>query len=458
MAKADYTQLAREVIEAVGGKENIVSVSNCMTRLRFVLKDDSIPDKERVSAVKGVKGVMNQGGQYQVIIGTHVSEVVKSVKEEAGLSEEKPNKDDYKVLKKDSLWNRFFKVISGCIMPMIGPMIAGGIIKGLLVILKTAGLLAETDGTYLILYAASDAILYFMPIIVGFTCGKVFDCNSYVTAAIGAAFVYPNLVAAVAAEGGISFLGLPIASTTYSNTLFPIILASFVASRLEKLAKKFIPQMIQLMLVPVFVMMITVPLSWIVIGPVMNFVSNGLSSAVFAVFGFSPLIGGLLLGAFWQLVVLLGLHAAFIPILINNIITQGQDPVNAVLGLTVWALAGVAFGYALRMKDPEKRSIGFGSMASALCGVTEPTIYSIALPNFKLFICAWIGGGISGAVLGALGGKMYAMGGDGLFRIPSMINPAGLDVSFYGFIACAAFAFLVSAALSFVFAAPKKKA
>lgn len=458
MAKADYTQLAREVIEAVGGKENIVSVSNCMTRLRFVLKDDSIPDKERVSAVKGVKGVMNQGGQYQVIIGTHVSEVVKSVKEEAGLSEEKPNKDDYKVLKKDSLWNRFFKVISGCIMPMIGPMIAGGIIKGLLVILKTAGLLAETDGTYLILYAASDAILYFMPIIVGFTCGKVFDCNSYVTAAIGAAFVYPNLVAAVAAEGGISFLGLPIASTTYSNTLFPIILASFMASRLEKLAKKFIPQMIQLMLVPVFVMMITVPLSWIVIGPVMNFVSNGLSSAVFAVFGFSPLIGGLLLGAFWQLVVLLGLHAAFIPILINNIITQGQDPVNAVLGLTVWALAGVAFGYALRMKDPEKRSIGFGSMASALCGVTEPTIYSIALPNFKLFICAWIGGGISGAVLGALGGKMYAMGGDGLFRIPSMINPAGLDVSFYGFIACAAFAFLVSAALSFVFAAPKKKA
>lgn len=453
MAK-DYTQLAREVVQAVGGKENIISVTNCMTRLRFVLKDDAIPDKEAVSAIQGVKGVMNQGGQYQVIIGTHVSEVVKDVKKEAGLTEESAakSKEDYRVMKKDSLWNRFFKTISGCIIPMVGPMIAGGMLKGILVILTTAGVLAKTDGTYLVLYAAADAILYFMPVIVGFTCGKIFDCNPYVTATIGAAFIYPNLMAAVTAEGGISFLGLPVAATTYSNTLFPIILASFVASKLEQLAKKFIPQMVQLMLVPFFVLAITVPLSWLAIGPVMNTVSDLLSTAVFGIFGVSPLLGGLILGAFWQMVVLLGLHAAFIPILINNIVTQGQDPVNAILGLTVWALAGVALGYALKMKDPEKRSVGFGSMASALCGVTEPTIYSIALPNFKLFMSAWAGGGIAGAILGSLGGKMYVMGGDGLFRIPSMINPAGLDVSFYGFIGCALLAFAVSAVLAFIFA------
>lgn len=389
MAK-DYTQLAREVVQAVGGKENIISVTNCMTRLRFVLKDDTIPDKETVSAIRDVKGVMNQGGQYQVIIGMHVSEVVKDVKKEAGLTEEPAakSKEDYRLMKKDSLWNRFFKTISGCIMPMVGPMIAGGMLKGILVILTTAGVLAKTDGTYLVLYAAADAILYFMPVIVGFTCGKIFDCNPYVTATIGAAFIYPNLMAAVTAEGGITFLGLPVAAATYSNTLFPIILASFVASKLEQLAKKIIPQMVQLMLVPFFVLAITVPLSWLAIGPVMNTVSDLLSTAVFGIFGFSPLLGGLILGAFWQMVVLLGLHAAFIPILINNIVTQGQDPVNAILGLTVWALAGVALGYALKMKDPEKRSVGFGSMASALCGVTEPTIYSIALPNFKLFMSA----------------------------------------------------------------------
>lgn len=450
MAKADYTQLAKEVVAAVGGKENIVNVTNCMTRLRFVLKDDSIPDKDKVAGIKGVKGVMNQGGQYQVIIGTHVSEVVKDVRREAQISGEGSiNKEDMKLIKKDSLWNRFFKTISGCIMPMLGPMIAGGIIKGILV---TAGILTKTDGTYLVLYAAGDAILYFMPVIVGFTCGKVFDCNPYVTAVIGAAFLYPDLVSAVSAEGGITFLKIPVAAASYTNTFLPIVLASFVASKLEKLAKKFIPSMLQLMLVPTFVLAVIVPLSWIVIGPVMNTVSSWLSKGVFGIFGMSPLLGGTLLGAFWQLVVLLGLHAAFIPILMNNLFSQGYDPVNAVLGLTVWALAGVTLGYALKNKDPEKRGIGFGSLASALCGVTEPAIYSIALPNFKLFVCAWIGGGISGGILGALGGKMYTMAGDGLFRIPAMINPEGLDISFYGFIICALISFAVSAVLAFIMA------
>lgn len=452
MAKADYTQLAEQVVAAVGGKENIVSVANCMTRLRFVLKDDTIPDKEKVVAIKGVRGVMNQGGQYQVVIGTHVNEVIKDVRKVAGISNESINKEDLKLVKNDSLWNRFFKTISGCIMPMLGPMIAGGIIKGLLVILVTFGILSNTDGTYLVLYAAGDAILYFMPIIVGFTCGKVFDCNPYVTAVIGAAFLYPDLVAAVAAEGGISFLKIPVAAATYSNTFLPIVLAGFVASKLEKLAKKFIPTMLQMMLVPTFVLAITVPLSWLVIGPVMNTVSGWLSNIVFSVFNASPMIGGVLVGAFWQLMVLLGLHAAFIPILINNLFTMGSDPVNAVMGLTVWALAGVTLGYALKNKDPEKKSIGFGSLASALCGVTEPAIYSVAVPNFKLFVCAWIGGGVSGGILGALGGRMYAVAGDGLFRIPAMINPDGLDISFYGFIACAALAFAISAILAFFMA------
>lgn len=452
MAKADYTQLAHEVVAAVGGKENIVNVTNCMTRLRFVLKDDTIPNKEKVSAIKGVRGVMNQGGQYQVIIGTHVNEVIKDVRKAAEISDGTVNKDNLKLIKNDSLWNRFFKTISGCIMPMLGPMIAGGIIKGILVILVTLGILAKTDGTYLVLYAAGDAIMYFMPIIVRFTCGKIFDCNPYVTAVIGAAFLYPDLVTAVAAEGGISFLKVPVVSATYSNTFLPIVLAGFVASKLEKLAKKFIPSMLQMMLVPTFVLAITVPLSWLVIGPVMNTISGWLSKIVFGIFGASPMIGGALVGAFWQLMVLLGLHAAFIPILMNNFFTMGSDPVNAVMGLTVWALAGVTLGYSLKNKDPEKKSIGLGSLASALCGVTEPAIYSIVVPNIKLFVCAWIGGGISGGIFGALGGKMYAIAGDGIFRIPAMINPEGLDISFYGFIACATLAFIISAVLAFIIA------
>lgn len=455
MAKQkDYRSLAEAVVAAVGGAENIVSVTNCMTRLRFVLKDDAVPSGEEVKAIDGVKGVMNQGGQYQVIIGTHVSNVVPFVREAAGVSEDAGATSLPNV--KGTLFDRFFKVISGCIMPMIGPMIAGGIIKGLLTICVTLGVLSNTSGAYQLWYAAADAVLYFMPVIVGFAAGKVFGCNQYVTATIGAAFLYPNLVNAVAGEGGLDFFGLPIAVTTYSNTLFPVLLASFVASLVEKGAKRIVPEMVQLMIVPALVLAVTVPLSWLAIGPVMNTVSGWISSAVMWLFSVSPVLAGVVLGAFWQLIVLLGLHAAMIPILVNNIATMGSDPLNAVLGLTVWALAGVSLGYALKMRSAEKRAEGISDMVTCLFGVTEPTIYSIALPQFKCFMAAWVGGGVAGGILAALGGKTYGMGGDGLFRIPIMINPAGIDISFYGFIITMLVAFVISAVLAYIVADPEK--
>ena len=453
MAK-DYTQLAKDVVTAVGGKENIVSVTNCMTRLRFVLKDDSIPNEDEVKAVNGVKGVMNQGGQYQIIIGTNVSNVTPKVREIAGISAEDEGAVKIDKVGQGSLWDRFFKVISGCIMPMIGPMIAGGIIKGILTLCTTFGVLSSTSGAYQLWYAAADAVLYFMPVIVGFSAGKVFGCNQYVTATIGAAFLYPNLVAAVGE--GVDFFGIPVVAATYSNTLFPVLLASCLASLVEKGAKKIVPEMVQLMLVPVIVLLVTVPVSWLAIGPVMNMLSNAISSAVMWLFDVAPVLAGVALGAFWQMVVLLGLHSAMIPIIINNITTLGADPLNAVLGLTVWALAGVSLGYALKMRDPEKRAEGITDMTTCLFGVTEPTIYSIALPQFKCFMAAWVGGGIAGGILAALGGKCFSMAGDGFFRIPAMINPAGIDISFYGFIVTMLIAFAVSGILAYILADPEK--
>lgn len=453
MAK-DYTQLAKDVVAAVGGKENIVSVTNCMTRLRFVLKDDSIPNEDEVKAINGVKGVMNQGGQYQIIIGTNVSNVTPKVREVAGISAEDEGAVKIDKVGQGSLWDRFFKVISGCIMPMIGPMIAGGIIKGILTLCTTFGVLSSTSGAYQLWYAAADAVLYFMPVIVGFSAGKVFGCNQYVTAAIGAAFLYPNLVTAVGE--GVDFFGIPVVAATYSNTLFPVLLASFLASLVEKGAKKIVPEMVQLMLVPVIVLLVTVPVSWLAIGPVMNMLSNAISSAVMWLFDVAPVLAGVALGAFWQMVVLLGLHSAMIPIIINNITTLGADPLNAVLGLTVWTLAGVSLGYALKMRDPEKRAEGITDMTTCLFGVTEPTIYSIALPQFKCFMAAWVGGGVAGGILAALGGKCFSMAGDGLFRIPAMINPAGIDISFYGFIVTMLIAFAVSGILAYILADPEK--
>ena len=244
----------------------------------------------------------------------------------------------------------------------------------------------------------------------------------------------------------------------YSQTLLPILLAVFVASWIEKAAKKIIPQMLQLMFVPTVVLVITLPLTLLVVGPVMTGVSNALATGVNALYNAVPVVCGGVLGAFWQLFVMMGVHAAMIPIILNNITTLGYCPVNAILGLTVWALAGVALGYALKVKDGETRATAFGTMASALCGITEPVIYTVALTNFKRFICAFVGGGVAGVIGGILGIKFYTWGGDGIFRIPSMINPAGLDISFWGFLICAAIAFVVSAIGSYAVTSADEKA
>ena len=453
----EYQLLAEEVVKAVGGKENIIDLVNCVTRLRFTLKDFELPNTDEVKAIKGVKGVVEQGGQYQVIIGPTVNQVAPFAKKLAGVGEEaggnileRAHENRDKGIK--GSFRRFFKTISGAIFPLLGVMVASGITKGLLTILVALGALTDTNGTYIMLYNAADAVMYFLPILVGFTAGKQFGANPYLTAVIGAAFLHPDLVAAVAVEGGMTFLKIPVASATYSNSFLPILLAAFIAAKLEKLAKKIIPDMLQLMLVPTFVLVITVPLSWLVIGPVMNWLSNIMSVVISTSFGASPIIGGLIIGAFWQLMVVLGLHYAFLPVLFANFFAQGFDPINGVMGVTVWSLIGVSLGYALKQKDKAKRAAGFGSLASALCGVTEPAIYSIALPNIKLFAAAWISGGIGGAILGALGCNLYNYSGDGLFRIPGMINPAGLDISFWGFLIVAPLTAVLATVLSFIMA------
>lgn len=249
MARKDYAQFAAELVAAVGGKDNIVSASNCMTRMRFVLRDESIVNDDEVKKIKGVMGVVHGGGQYQIPIGTYVSDVRPEVDKLLGtggdkMADSKAKAESMRVVSKDSWYNRFFKAISGCILPSIAPMAAGGIIKGVLTILTTFGVLASTDGTYLVLYAAADALMYFFPIIIGFSAGKVFGMNPYTAAVIGAAMLYPDLAAFVDAETQLTFLTIPVTMLDYSQTILPILLAVFVAAKLEALAKKFIPQML----------------------------------------------------------------------------------------------------------------------------------------------------------------------------------------------------------------------
>lgn len=452
----DYRKTAENVIEKVGGKENVVSVTHCVTRLRFVLKDEGKADDEAVKTIDGVKGMVKQGGQYQVIIGTMVpkvaEEAAKILGKDLGTSDEAVAED---LKKKDSLFNRFFKTISGCIFPFMGLMIASGMMKGILTLLVTIGAITSDGGVYQLLYAGADGLMYFLPIIIGFSAGKQFGANPYLTAAVGAALVYPDIVSLYNDGAALTFLGIPVVLTNYANSVFPVILASWVTAKVEKFWKKVIPDMMAMMFVPFLTLLIVIPLTFLAIGPVMTAVSNVLASGTQALWSLSPIVAGIILGAFWQVIVIFGLHYAFVPILVNNIATYGVDPINAVLGMSVMALVGAGLGYALKQDNQEKRVDGLTCALTAFLGVTEPVIYSVALPKKIPFVCAFVGGGIAGGILAASGAAMQGFGNGGVFQTFMMISPTD-SMNVVWFVICSVIAIVVSAVLSFIFS--KKEA
>lgn len=448
----DYKKIAAEVVGKVGGNSNIVSVTHCMTRLRFVLKDNKQANDEEIKKIPGVLGVAVSGGQYQVIIGTEVSsvytEIVNTMDVTGGGS---IDVDEGDIPKEDgNLFNRFFKLISGIIFPVMGVMTAGGIIKGVLAGLTSFNVLSEASGTYQILYSFADGFFYFLPVILGFSAANKFKSNPYIGATIGAALVYPSIVSFYNEGIALTFLKIPVVLTSYGNSVFPIIAGVAVAAYIEKKIDHKMPTTVKLFATPLITLIITVPLTFLVVGPIMTIISDFLASGTQSIYNFSPILTGVILGAFWQLIVIFGLHYAFIPILINNIATLGADPINAILNVTIFALAGSAIGFAMKQKNKEKRALGFSTGITGLFGVTEPIIYGVALPYKKPFIAAFIGGGIAGGITAGMGAKMFGFGGNAIFAAPLFINPEGIDNSFTAYIIASLIAFFVPLVISYI--------
>ena len=449
-----YEQLVSDILAAVGGKENIIRATHCATRLRLVLKDEQSVDKEKVDSLEKVAGSVFSGGQYQIIIGMGVPDVLKELLAAMGT----PEVEEEVVEEKESnLFNRFFKTIVGIMTPTFGIMGAAGILKGLLALAIATGILKETDGAYQIWRAVSEAFFYYLPIWVGFNASKVFGGNQFIGAALGAALVFPDIITLQTAGESLSFFGIPIVLVNYSQSLFPSILAAFVAAKIEKFFAKRIHETVSWMFTPFLTFFITAPLAFLLIGPMMTWLSNGLATVVMSIYNISPVLFGIIGGAFWQVVVIFGLHYAFIPILINNTFNLGQDPINAVFHVTVFALAGSAIGFALKKKNAKNKSLGYSVGITGLIGITEPIIYSIALPYRRQFIYAFISGGIAGAIQGFNQAVAYAFGGGGLMAFPLFISPKGDMSSLYSFILAAAIAFFGPIVLNLIFGTGEEK-
>lgn len=435
-----YDGLARIIIQNVGGKSNVISLTHCITRLRFKLKDESKANTSVLKATDGIVTVMQSGGQYQVVIGNHVPDVFDVVMQIGGFTNESAS-DEPK--QKMGIGASLIDIISGIFQPVLGVLAGAGIIKGILALLVFFGVTTATGGTYGVLYSVADGFFYFLPIILGYTASQKFNSNKFIGMAIGSALCYPAMVGlstkvaiGTAFAGTMfasnyysTFLGIPVLlpASGYPSSVVPIILAVYIAAKLEKLAKKFIPDVVKTFLVPVFVLSIIVPLTYLAIGPVATILCSLIGKGFSIVYGL-PVVGGLLagliLGAIWQILVIFGLHWGIIPLAFINLGTLGYDFVLSPYFAASFAQSMVVLAIIIKTKDRKLKDIAIPAFISGMFGVTEPAIYGITLPKKKPFVISCIAASIGGGIIGLMGCKMYALGVLGLFGLPNFIDNA----------------------------------
>lgn len=435
-----YENLAKEIVKNVGGKENIVSLTHCITRLRFKLKDESKANDDVLKNMDGVVTVMKSGGQYQVVIGNHVPDVYAEVVPLAGLEEGTAEKEEEKP--SGNLFNRFIDIISGIFQPILGIMAACGMIKGLNALFVAMHLYSDTCGGYLVLNAIGDGLFTFLPLFLGYTAAKKFNLKPMLGLVIGAIMCYPAIQGSALSAGNdvlytlfsgtmfesavyTDFFGIPLIAMDYTGTVIPVIFVVYFASKCERFFKRFVPDLVKFFFVPMLTLLVAIPVGLLLIGPLATFASTIIAEGVMTVRNFSPMLAGAIVGLTWQILVIFGLHWGFIPVYINNIMTNGFDNVMMPFFACTFATSAVVLAIFFKTKNKQMKEMALPNFISGIFGVTEPAIYGILLPLKKPFIISCIAGGIGGGFYGAFNFRKFMMGGMGIFEFPAMIEPDG---------------------------------
>lgn len=458
-----YENLAKDIVKNVGGKENVLSLTHCITRLRFKLKDERKANDDVIKNMSGVVTVMKSGGQYQVVIGNHVPEVYADVMPLLGLDDGAPKEEEEGT--KGSLFNRFIDTISGIFQPILGVMAACGMIKGLNALFVAMGLYTDTCGGYLVLNAIGDGLFHFLPLFLGYTAAKKFKLKPMIGLVIGAIMCYPSIQnSALSATGEpmytlftgsmfesavyTDFFKIPMIAMDYTGTVIPVIFVVYFASKCEKFFSKFIPDLVKFFFVPMLTLLVSIPVGLLLIGPLATFGSTIIATTVISIRNFSPLLAGAIVGLTWQILVIFGLHWGFIPVYINNIMTNGYDNVMMPFFACTFATSAVVLAIFFKTKNKQLKEMALPNFISGIFGVTEPAIYGILLPLKKPFIISCIAGCIGGGFYGAFNFRKFMMGGMGIFEFPAMIEPDGsmgnLIVAVVGVIITMVIAFVIT--------------
>ncbi|QIA54470.1 PTS beta-glucoside transporter subunit IIABC (plasmid) [Pantoea agglomerans] len=456
----EYHTLAQDILSHIGGRENIVSLVHCATRLRFKLKDNHKADAEGLKKNPGVIMVVESGGQFQVVIGNHVHDVWLAVRTEAGLTDELSSVKEEDAVA-GNLLSRLIDIVSGIFTPFIGVLAASGILKGLLALAVVCGWLSVQSGTYKIWFAASDALFFFFPLVLGYTAGKKFGGNPFITMVIGGALTHPTMIAAFnASQQSVAitdaFLGIPVTWFNYSASVIPIILAAWVSCWLEKQSSRRLPASMKNFFAPLICLSVTVPLTFLVIGPLATGLSQMLANGYQWIYALAPWLAGAALGALWQVCVIFGLHWGLVPLMINNLAVLGHDSMLPMLLPAVMGQVGAALGVFLRSRDARQKMLAGSSVTAGIFGITEPAVYGVNLPLRRPFIFGCVAGAIGGAIVGFSSTHVYSFGFANIFTIAQMIPPGGVDSTLWGGIAGTLVALILSCGMTLVAGMPRK--
>ncbi len=457
----EYKALAQDILNRVGGKENIVSLVHCATRLRFKLKDNGKADAEGLKANPGVIMVVESGGQFQVVIGNHVHDVWQAVRQEAGLSDD--SEPTAESVEKGSLLGQIIDVVSGIFTPFIGVLAASGILKGMLALAVVCGWLTPQQGTYKIWFAASDALFFFFPLFLGYTAGKKFGGNPFVSMVIGGALTHPLMIQAFEASQAPGaavehFLGIPVTFINYSSSVIPIILASWVCCWLERKSNALLPSSMKSFFTPAICLAVVVPLTFLLIGPLATWLSHLLAQGYQIIYAVAPWLAGAAMGALWQVCVIFGLHWGLIPLMINNLTVLGHDSMLPMLLPAVMGQVGAVLGILLKTRDARQKVLAGSAFSAGIFGITEPAIYGLTLPLRRPFIFGCVAGAIGGAIVGFSNAHVYSFGFGNIFTVAQMIPPQGLDSTVWGGVVGIFAALIISCGLTFFAGLPRASA
>ena len=418
----DYEKLAVDIINAVGGKENIVKAARCATRLRLVLKETPKDAHKKVSELTGVITVVENNGQFQVVIGTHVGKVFDKVQTIVDLDDS--SKDE---APKGTILNRVIATMSAVFAPFIYILAAAGILQGCLILINMAYPSFQSTGTYEVLSFMSWAPFTFLPIFIAITASRHFKCNMFIAVACCAALVSPTwseIAARIAGGENISFLGIALAESTYTSSVLPPLFLVWILSYVEKFVEKSLPDVVKSLFTPLLCMIIMVPLTIVAIGPVSDNLATAIANGYNSLYNFAPALAAAVIGGLWQIVVIFGVHWGVTPMCLANYDMYGMDTFQAFQTMAVVAQMGAAFGVFLKAKKMETKNVSLSAGITGIFGITEPAIYGVTLKYKKPFICGCVAGALGAVVASFFNVAYYAYAGlPGLLTVVNAINP-----------------------------------